>query len=115
MIVLAQQGEELLIPALIVALVLIGPMIRQRFGRSGEPPADHDPGVCAYCGVAVTDEDERCPACGFRRRARATFPAGVVPEATGQVCSRCGLTGRPGASRCDACLAPLPISEKEKR
>jgi len=65
---LAHQGEELLIPALIVALVLVGPMIRQRFRRSGEPPEGHDPGVCAYCEAAVTDEDERCPACGFRVR-----------------------------------------------
>jgi hypothetical protein len=63
---LAHQGEELLIPALIVALVLVGPMIRRRFARSGQPPAD--PGVCAYCRGAVTDEDERCPACGFRVR-----------------------------------------------
>ena len=65
---LAHQGEELLIPALIVALVLLGPMIRRRLRRSDEPPAGHDPGVCAYCGAAVTEEDERCPACGFRIR-----------------------------------------------
>ena len=65
---LAHQGEELLIPALIVALVLLGPMIRQRLKRSDEPPAGHDPGVCAYCGAAVTEKDERCPACGFRVR-----------------------------------------------
>jgi predicted amidophosphoribosyltransferase len=64
---LAHQGEELLIPALIVALVLLGPMIRRRFARSG-PPERHDPRVCAYCGAAVTDDDERCPACGFRVR-----------------------------------------------
>ena len=65
---LAHQGEELLIPALIVALVLVGPMIRQRFRRSGERPPGLHPGSCAYCGAAVTDEDERCPACGFRVR-----------------------------------------------
>jgi rubrerythrin len=63
---LAHQGEELLIPALIVALVLVGPMIRQRFRRPGEPPDGHEPGACAYCGAVVTDQDERCPACGFR-------------------------------------------------
>ena len=65
---LAHQGEELLIPALIVALVLIGPMVRQRFRRSGQRSAGHDPDVCAYCGAAATDDDERCPACGFRVR-----------------------------------------------
>jgi len=63
---LAHQGEELLIPALIAALVLVGPMIRRRFGRPGERPVD--PGVCAYCGATVTDDDERCPSCGFRVR-----------------------------------------------
>ena len=65
---LAHQGEELLVPALIVALILVGPMIRRRFARSGEAPEWYDPAACAYCGAAVTEEDERCPACGFRIR-----------------------------------------------
>jgi hypothetical protein len=65
---LAHQGEELLVPALIVALVLVGPMIRRRFAHSDEPPEWYDSAVCSYCGALVTDEDERCPACGFRIR-----------------------------------------------
>jgi hypothetical protein len=66
--VLAHQGEELLIPALIVALVLLGPMIKHRFARSDEAPGAHDPGVCAYCGSPIADADERCAECGFRVR-----------------------------------------------
>ena len=66
---LAHQGEELLIPALIVALVLAVPAIRNRFRRRpSEGPADA-PTACAYCGARIERGAERCPTCGFRVRA----------------------------------------------
>jgi hypothetical protein len=67
---LAHQGEELLIPAAIVALVLAVPAIRNRFRRR---PADDEepvaPTTCAYCGARLERGIERCPTCGFRVRA----------------------------------------------
>ena len=65
---LAHQGEELLIPAAIVALVLAVPAIRNRLRR---PPADGRPEVpttCSYCGARLDGDAERCAACGFRVR-----------------------------------------------
>ena len=65
---LAHQGEELLIPALVVAVVLAIPAIRNRLRRrSAEGPADA-PTTCAYCGGVLGRDDERCPSCGFRAR-----------------------------------------------
>ena len=64
---LAHQGEELLIPALIVALVLGGPMLRERFRRRSRPEVTW-PHPCPYCGAQVTEDDERCGECGFRVR-----------------------------------------------
>ncbi len=65
---LAHQGEELLIPAVIVAAVLAIPAIRNRLRRR----ASADPGAanrtCAYCGNRLEPNAERCPACGFRVR-----------------------------------------------
>lgn len=65
---LAHQGEELLIPAAIVALVLAVPAIRSRLRRR---PADdaEAPTTCSYCGARLERGVERCPACGFRVRA----------------------------------------------
>ena len=66
---LAHQGEELLIPAAIVALVLAVPAIKNRLRRR---PADDVPRAsttCAYCGAGLERSAERCPACGFRVRA----------------------------------------------
>ena len=68
MTMLAHQGEELLIPALVVAVVLAIPAIRNRLRRRpAEDPAA--PSTCAYCGGRLELDDERCPACGFRVRA----------------------------------------------
>lgn len=66
---LAHQGEELLIPVAIVALVLAVPAIRNRLRRrsGGGPP--EIPTTCAYCGARLERGAERCPACGFRVRA----------------------------------------------
>jgi hypothetical protein len=73
---IAHQGgwDELLLPALVVALVLAVPMIRRRRRAAGptrpEPRVERDPDACAYCGAAVHEADQRCPACGFRLRLR---------------------------------------------
>ena len=67
---LAHQGEELLIPAAIVALVLAVPAIRNRLRR--RPADDEEPAVpttCAYCRARLERGAERCPTCGFRVRA----------------------------------------------
>ena len=64
---LAHQGEELLIPALIVALVLAGPMLRQRLGGRSRSEGRW-PHPCSYCGAPVTEGVERCGECGFRVR-----------------------------------------------
>lgn len=64
---IGHAGEELLIPALIVAVVLLVPMIRHRFARA-DHGAGPESGACAYCGSAVSDVDERCSECGFRVR-----------------------------------------------
>jgi hypothetical protein len=78
---LAHQGEELLIPALIVFAVLAVTSIRRRAKRSyeegqasagGGPAASEGgspgeiPAGCSYCGAALEEGSERCAACGFR-------------------------------------------------
>jgi hypothetical protein len=68
---LAHQGEELLIPALVVAIVLAIPAIRNRLRRraaDGAPTAAST--RCAYCGNRLEPDAERCPACGFRVRSQ---------------------------------------------
>jgi hypothetical protein len=66
---LAHQGEELLIPAAIVALVLAVPAIRNRFRRRAADDVAEAPTTCAYCGGRLEPRVGRCPACGFRVRA----------------------------------------------
>lgn len=72
---LAHAGEELLIPAAVVMLVLLVPIVRRRARRSFEETDEaagstgslaH--GACVHCGAALTGSDERCPECGFRVR-----------------------------------------------
>ena len=71
---LGHQGgwDELLLPALVVALVLAVPAIRRRRRAEGHEPEEEDPaagrtpGTCAFCGAQVAPADERCAACGFR-------------------------------------------------
>ena len=65
---LAHRGEELLIPALVVAVILAIPAIRNRLRRreAGAAPAPRT--ACAYCGNRLEPDAERCPACGFRVR-----------------------------------------------
>ena len=71
---LAHQGgwDELLLPALVVALVLLVPALRRRRRAGSDEPAEegprvgHEPGTCSFCGGRVAPTDERCPACGFR-------------------------------------------------
>jgi hypothetical protein len=65
---LAHQGEELLIPAAIVALVLAVPAIRNRLRRGPADDAPEVPTTCAYCGGPLEGDAERCPTCGFRVR-----------------------------------------------
>jgi hypothetical protein len=67
MSVLAHQGEELLIPAVVVALVLGIPAIRSRLQRrrEGGPPTASE---CAYCGSRLPARVEWCQTCGFRVR-----------------------------------------------
>ena len=68
---LAHQGEELLIPALVVAIVLAIPAIRNRLRRrsaGGAPTAAS--ATCAYCANRLEPDVERCPACGFRVRSQ---------------------------------------------
>jgi hypothetical protein len=65
---LAHQGEELLIPAAIVALVLAVPAIRNRLRRRPADDAHEVPTTCAYCGAPLERDAERCMACGFRVR-----------------------------------------------
>ncbi len=67
--VLAHQGEELLIPAAIVALVLAVPAIRNRLRRRPADDAREVSTACSYCGARLERGDERCPTCGFRVRA----------------------------------------------
>lgn len=74
--VLAHQGgwDELLLPALIVALVLAVPAVRRRRRAEGDEPVQEEqsPGpekeACSYCGDPVAQAGERCPSCGFRVR-----------------------------------------------
>lgn len=66
---LAHQGEELLIPAAIVALVLAVPAIRNRLRRRPADNAPESPTTCSYCGARLERGADRCPACGFRVRA----------------------------------------------
>jgi hypothetical protein len=71
---LGHQGgwDELLLPALIVALVLLVPAWRRRRRAKGSSAPDADPrafardDVCPYCGADVTAGVDRCAACGFR-------------------------------------------------
>jgi hypothetical protein len=65
---LAHQGEELLIPALVVAVILAIPAIRNRIRRreAGDAPATRS--SCMYCGNRLERDAERCPVCGFRVR-----------------------------------------------
>jgi hypothetical protein len=65
---LAHQGEELLIPAAIVALVLAFPAIRNRLRRRPADDAPRVPTTCAYCGAGLERGAERCRVCGFRVR-----------------------------------------------
>ena len=65
---LAHQGEELLIPAAIVAFVLAIPAIRNRLRRRPAEGASEAPTTCAYCGRPLEQDAERCGACGFRVR-----------------------------------------------
>jgi hypothetical protein len=65
---LAHRGEELLIPAAIVALVLAVPAIRNRLRRRPPDDAPEAPTTCSYCGGRLERDAERCPACGFRVR-----------------------------------------------
>jgi hypothetical protein len=66
---LAHQGEELLIPAAIVALVLAVPAIKSRLRRRPANEVPETPTTCAYCGAGLDRDAERCPVCGFRVRA----------------------------------------------
>jgi DNA-directed RNA polymerase subunit RPC12/RpoP len=66
---LAHQGEELLIPVAIVALVLAVPAIRNRLRRRRGGDQREIPTTCPYCGARLERGAERCPACGFRVRA----------------------------------------------
>ena len=66
---LAHQGEELLVPAAIVAVVLAIPAIRNRLRRRSAEGASEAPTTCGYCGRRLEPDAERCRACGFRVRA----------------------------------------------
>ena len=66
---LAHQGEELLIPVAIVAIVLAIPAIRSRLRRRPAEGASEAPTTCAYCDSRLAPNAERCPACAFRVRA----------------------------------------------
>jgi hypothetical protein len=69
MAILAHQGEELLIPAAIVAVVLAVPAIRNRLRRRPADDAPEAPTTCSYCRARLERGADRCPACGFRVRA----------------------------------------------
>ena len=66
---LAHQGEELLILAAIVALVLAVPAIRNRLRRRPADDRPEAPATCSYCGAPLEHGAERCATCGFRVRA----------------------------------------------
>ena len=65
---LAHRGEELLIPALLVAVVLAIPAIRNRLRRREADDGTATVTTCSYCGNRLERGAERCPACGFRVR-----------------------------------------------